>query len=132
MFPDFEPETSVFKEGEPIYQPGDYWENWSVDGGGDAGGVSALRYYSADSGSFSLNRMETGRADMVTPRGIRVGDSREAVLTAYPGIYDTPYLDYDGDYLWCCEYEEGFGPAVLFFFSDTDTVQSIQLHFLNY
>ena len=43
MFPDFEPEVSVFVAGDPIYQPGDYWENWSVEGGGDAGGVSALR-----------------------------------------------------------------------------------------
>ena len=67
----------MFEEGDPIYWPGDYWENWSVDGGGDAGGVSALRYYSAESGSFFLNRLETGRTDMVTPRGIRVGATRE-------------------------------------------------------
>ena len=129
MFPDFEPETSVFKEGEPIYQPGDYWENWSVDGGGDAGGVSALRYYSADSGSFSLNRMETGRADMVTPRGIRVGATREEVLAAYPGLLSDEKdwtWAYPDDYLWYCANEDGIGPHLYFYFVN-DVVYMIQM-----
>ena len=129
MFPDFEPETSVFKEGEPIYQPGDYWENWSVDGGGDAGGVSALRYYSADSGSFSLNRMETGRADMVTPRGIRVGATREEVLAAYPGLLSDEKdwtWAYPDDYLWYCDDVNGIGPHLYFYFVN-DVVYMIQM-----
>ena len=129
MFPDFEPETSVFKEGEPIYQPGDYWENWSVDGGGDAGGVSALRYYSADSGSFSLNRMETGRADMVTPRGIRVGATREEVLAAYPGLLSDEKdwtWAYPDDYLWYCDDVNGIGPHLYFYFVN-DVVYMIQI-----
>lgn len=129
MFPDFEPETSVFKEGEPIYQPGDYWENWSVDGGGDAGGVSALRYYSAESGSFFLNRLETGRTDMVTPRGIRVGATREEVLAAYPGLLsdekDWTWASPD-DYLWYCANEDGIGPHLYFFFVN-DVVYMIQM-----
>ena len=129
IFPDFEPETSVFKEGEPIYQPGDYWENWSVDGGGDAGGVSALRYYSADSGSFSLNRMETGRADMVTPRGIRVGATREEVLAAYPGLLSDEKdwtWAYPDDYLWYCDDVNGIGPHLYFYFVN-DVVYMIQI-----
>ena len=129
MFQDFEPETSVFEEGDPIYWPGDYWENWSVDGGGDAGGVSALRYYSADSGSFSLNRMETGRADMVTPRGIRVGATREEVLAAYPGLLSDEKdwtWAYPDDYLWYCANEDGIGPHLYFYFVN-DVVYMIQM-----
>ena len=129
MFPDFEPETSVFEEGDPIYWPGDYWENWSVDGGGDAGGVSALRYYSADSGSFSLNRMETGRADMVTPRGIRVGATREEVLAAYPGLLSDEKdwtWAYPDDYLWYCDDVNGIGPHLYFYFVN-DVVYMIQM-----
>ena len=129
MFQDFEPETSVFKEGDPIYWPGDYWENWSVDGGGDAGGVSALRYYSADSGSFSLNRMETGRADMVTPRGIRVGATREEVLAAYPGLLSDEKgwtWAYPDDYLWYCDDVNGIGPHLYFYFVN-DVVYMIQM-----
>lgn len=129
MFPDFEPETSVFEEGDPIYWPGDYWENWSVDGGGDAGGVSALRYYSADSGSFSLNRMETGRTDMVTPRGIRVGATREEVLAAYPGLLSDEKdwtWAYPDDYLWYCDDVNGIGPHLYFYFVN-DVVYMIQM-----
>ena len=129
MFPDFEPETSVFKEGEPIYQPGDYWENWSVDGGGDAGGVSALRYYSAESGSFFLNRLETGRTDMVTPRGIRVGATREEVLAAYPGLLSDEKdwtWAYPDDYLWYCDDVNGIGPHLYFYFVN-DVVYMIQM-----
>ena len=129
MFPDFEPETSVFKEGEPIYQPGDYWENWSVDGGGDTGGVSALRYYSADSGSFFLQRLETGRTDMVTPRGIRVGATREEVLAAYPGLLSDEKdwtWAYPDDYLWYCDDVNGIGPHLYFYFVN-DVVYMIQM-----
>ena len=129
MFPDFEPETSVFKEGEPIYWPGDYWENWSVDGGGDAGGVSALRYYSADSGSFFLKRLETGRTDMVTPRGIRVGATREEVLAAYPGLLSDEknwQWAYPDDYLWYCDDVNGIGPHLYFYFVN-DVVYMIQM-----
>ena len=111
---------------EPTYREGDYW--FSADGDG----FSSTNYYDPIDGTDSVFLLDVTRTDVSTPRGIRVGDSREAVLAAYPGIYDTPYLDYDGDYLWYCEYEEGWGSAVLFFFSNTDTVQSIQLHFLNY
>lgn len=129
MFLDFEPEVSVFEEGEPIYQPGDYWENWSIDGGGDNGGVSALRYYIAAENRWSLQRLETGRADMVTPRGIRVGATREEVLAAYPGLLSDEKnwtWAYPDDYLWYCANENGLGPCLYFFFAD-DTVYMIQM-----
>ena len=129
MFPDFEPETSVFKEGEPIYQPGDYWENWSVDGGGDAGGVSALRYYDSEADHWSVNRLETGRTDMVTPRGIRVGATREEVLAAYPGLLSDEKdwtWAYPDDYLWYCDDVNGIGPHLYFYFVN-DVVYMIQM-----
>ena len=129
LFPEFEPETSVFEEGDPIYWPGDYWENWSIDGGGDAGGVSALRYYSAEPGNFYLNRLETGRTDMVTPRGIRVGSTREEVLAAYPGLLSDEKdwtWAYPDDYLWYCANEDGIGPHLYFYFVN-DAVYMIQM-----
>lgn len=129
LFPEFEPEISIFQEGEPIYQPGDYWDNWSIDGGGDAGGVSALRYYNAAEGSWSVNRLETGRTDMVTPRGIRVGATRDEVLAAYPGLLSDEKdwsWAYPDDYLCYCADENGFGPHLYFFFVD-DVVYMIQM-----
>ena len=129
MFPDFEPEVSIFMEGDPIYQPGDYWDNWSVDGGSDAGGVSALRYYNAAEGSYSCKRLETSRTDMVTPRGIRVGATREEVLAAYPGLLSDEKdwnWAYPDDYLWYCDNETGFGPHLYFFFAN-DVVYMIQM-----
>ena len=111
---------------EPTYLEGDYWFSANGDG------FLSTNYYDPTDGTDSVFLLDVTRTDVYTPRGIRVGDSREAVLAAYPGIYDTPYLSYGGDYLWYCEYEEGWGSAVLFFFSNTNTVQSIQLHFLNY
>ena len=86
MFQDFEPEIIVHEDWDPIYWPGDYWEEWSVDNGGDTGEVSAIRYYNAAENSRYLQRLETSRTDMYTPRGIRVGSTREEVLAAYPGM----------------------------------------------
>ena len=120
--------SETLPEYEPTYLEGDYWFR------ADGDGFSSTNYYDPTDGTDSVFLLDVTRTDVSTPRGIRVGDSREEVLAAYPGIYDTPYPypGYDGDYLWYCEYEEGWGSAILFFFSDTDTVQSIQLHFLNY
>lgn len=129
MFSGFEPEVAVHEDWDPIYWPGDYWEEWSIDGGGDAGGVSALRYYSAELGSFFLNRLETGRTDMYTPRGIRVGSTREEVLAAYPGLLSDEknwQWAYPDDYLWYCSNESGLGPCLYFFFAD-DVVSMIQM-----
>lgn len=129
MFSEFKPEVAAFEEGEPIYQPGDYWDTWSIGDGGDNGGVSALRYYIAAENRWSLQRLETGRTDMYTPRGIRVGSTREEVLAAYPGLLSDEknwQWAYPDDYLWYCANENGSGPCLYFFFAD-DVVYLIQM-----
>ncbi|WP_251315961.1 hypothetical protein [Flintibacter muris] len=129
MFQDFEPEIIVHEDWDPIYWPGDYWEEWSVDNGGDTGEVSAIRYYNAAENSRYLQRLETSRTDMYTPRGIRVGSTREEVLAAYPGmLFDEKNWQwaYPDDYLWYCANEDGLGPCLYFFFAD-DVVYMIQM-----
>lgn len=118
--------TETLYEYGPSYHEEDYWFSANGDG------FLSTNYYNPTDGTDEVFLLNVSRTDVSTPRGIRVGDSREAVLAAYPEIYDTQYLGYGGDYLWYCEYEEGFGAALLFFFRNTDTVQDIQLHFLNY
>ena len=128
MFSDFEPEVIV-QEGFDVYRPDDRWEEWTIDGGGDAGGVSALRYYDSEADRWSVNRLETGRTDMVTPRGIRVGATREEVLAAYPGLLSDEknwQWAYPDDYLWYCANEDGIGPHLYFYFVN-DVVYMIQM-----
>jgi len=89
--------------------------------------VTADRYYSAEQDAYSLYKMTTDRSDLYTRRGIRVGDTREEVLEAYPELYDLPYWDETAaDYLWYCSNEEGFGASLLFYFAD-GKVESIGL-----
>lgn len=117
------PTVEVLEGWEPIYWPGDRWERYSVDG------FTALRYYNAAEDRYGAQRIEITRTDLCTFRGLRVGDSRQQVQTAYAayGIYDTPYWDEEGDYLWYCGNGEGWGPAVLFFF-EGDSVSRIVLN----
>lgn len=68
LFPELEEEVVIHEDWEPTYGRGDYWDEWSVGGGGEAGGVSALRYHNAAEGNLYVNRLETGRTDMATPR----------------------------------------------------------------
>ena len=110
----------------PSYLEGDYWFSATGDG------FLSTNYYDPTDGTDQVFLLDVTRTDVSTPRGIRVGDSREAVRAAYPEIRDTTYLGYGEDHLWYGEYEEGFGAALVFFFNNTDTVQAIQLHFLNY
>ena len=136
---DGEPEVQVMADYEPVYDQGDYWDKWSVEG------FSALRYYSASEGEWSANTIDVTRTDLYTPRGIRVGDSRAKVLEAYPealtgdywGKYpeETDLLAYvawnphaPGEIsdLSQLEFYEGLGPAILFFF-DGDTLRQITL-----
>ncbi len=121
-----EPTVEVLEGWDPIYWPGDYWDRWSLEG------ITALRYYIAAEDRWSANTIDVTRSDLYTPRGIRVGSTRDEVLEAYPGIFDTPYWhdtnpDFpEGDYLWYCDSDEGWGAAILFFF-DGDTVRQIRL-----
>ena len=131
MFQEFEPEVIV-QEGFDVYRPDDRWEEWAIDGGGDAGGVSALRYYDSEADRWSVNRLETDRTDMVTPRGIRVGATREEVLAAYPGLLSDEKewtWAYPDDYLWYCANEDGIGPHLYFYFVN-DVVYMIQMVYM--
>lgn len=136
---DGEPEVQALPDYEPIYAEGDYWERWSVEG------FSVLYYYSAMEDRWSANTIDVTRTDLYTPRGVRVGDSREQVLAAYPEALTG---DYWGQYpeepdllayvawnphapgeisdLSQLEFYEGLGPAILFFFED-DTLCQITL-----
>ncbi len=76
--------------------------------------------------------MDITRSDLSTPRGIRVGDSREEVLSAYPEAAVNNYWgNYPEDpplcwYAWP-EMDIGpdiLGPAILFFF-EGDTLRQI-------
>ena len=109
-------------DGEPVYQPGDYWSEIAGDG------FSALTYYSALDNTDVLYRLETTRTDLSTPRGIRVGSTREEVLAAYPDISDEQNWTwaYPDDYLHYSSDENGLGPNLYFFFED-NVVYMIQI-----
>ena len=128
LFPEFEPEVEIFESWRTDPQAG-HVESWSIDGGGEEGGVSAERFYDAEADRWHIYRMETGRSDMYTPRGIRVGATREEVLAAYPGLLSDEknwQWAYPDDYLWYCANENGLGPYLYFFFTD-DVVYMIQM-----
>ena len=120
-----EPTVEILEGWEPIYNPGDYWDRWSVDG------FTAVRYYTAAEGSWSVQSMETTRSDLRTYRGVRVGDSRIRVQNLYPELRDEDYWHlYDSaeeDFLWYCGSSMDLGPALLFFF-ENDRVSRIVLY----
>ncbi|HIY06287.1 MAG TPA: M56 family metallopeptidase [Candidatus Evtepia faecigallinarum] len=139
LFPEEQPEVQVQEGYDPIYGQGDYWDQWSVEG------FSALRYYTAAEGTWSANTIDVTRTDLLTPRGVQVGDSRAQVLAAYPealtgdywGVYPQEpdllvYLPGDrrppGEVsdLSQLEFQEMLGPAILFFF-EGDTLGQITL-----
>lgn len=120
-----EPAVEILENGEPIYNPGDYWDRWSVDG------FTALRYYHASEDRWTVQSIETTRTDLRTYRGIQVGDSRSMVQNLYPELRDGDYWHlYDSteeDFLWYCDNSMDLGPALLFFF-ENDQVSRIVLY----
>ncbi|MGI5963918.1 MAG: hypothetical protein ACOX7N_09470 [Lawsonibacter sp.] len=118
-----DPEIQIMEDYAPIYYPGDYWEQWSVEG------FSALCYYHAAEDQYTLNTLDVTRNDLYTPRGIRVGATRAEVQAAYPEAISEDYWgQYPGeDYLWYCKDSNGFGAAILFFFQG-DTLTQITLN----
>lgn len=120
-----EPAVEILENGEPIYNPGDYWDRWSVDG------FTALRYYHASEDRWTVQSIETTRTDLHTYRGIQVGDSRSMVQNLYPELRDGDYWHlYDSaeeDFLWYCDNSMDLGPALLFFF-ENDQVSRIVLY----
>lgn len=107
-----EPEIEILEGWEPVYQDGDYWARYQLDG------MTILCYHSG--GSAYPYTIESTHPDLFTYRGIRPGDSRDMVRQLYPELYDTDYWGmYPGeDYLWYCDSEEGWGSAILFFFEN--------------
>ena len=120
-----EPAVEILENGEPIYNPGDYWDRWSVDG------FTALRYYHASEDRWTVQSIETTRTDLRTYREIQVGDSRSMVQNLYPELRDGDYWHlYDSaeeDFLWYCDSSMDLGPALLFFF-ENDQVNRIVLY----
>lgn len=115
-----EPDREILKEYEPIYNEGDYWLRLNYKD------LFATCYYDAQKDIARINSIETTRTDVATHRGIRIGMMRDEVLSAYPGIYDTQYWSLEGDYLWYCDNDGGWGAALLFWFQD-DVVARIHL-----
>lgn len=87
---------------------------------------------------YSIAALSTTRTDLVTTRGIGIGSTRAQVEAAYGDqLYATPYWDgagddftpesdRTGDCLWYCRRSDGWGAAVLFYFTD-DAVSCITL-----
>lgn len=133
-----EPNIQILDGWEPIYSEGSYWERRSVEG------FIALCYYSADQDTLSVNTLDVTREDFFTPRGIRVGATRDQVLEAYPealtGNYWGKYPDEPDmlsyipssshDLSQVTDFSDlespAFGPAILFFF-EGDTLTQITL-----
>ena len=120
-----EPAVEILDGWEPIYNPGDYWDRWSVEG------FTADRYYHASEDRWTVQSIETTRTDLRTYRGIQVGDSRSMVQNLYPELRDGDYWHlYDSaeeDFLWYCDSSMDLGPALLFFF-ENDQVSRIVLY----
>jgi len=118
-----EPTVEILEGWEPIYQEGDYWDRYTCSG------ISALRYYNSTEDRHVAYTIEMTRDDFATQRGIRLGSTRDEVKVAYPELKSGDYWGkYPGeDYLWYCDDELDFGPAILFFF-ENDRVSKIVLN----
>ena len=107
-------------EGSDTYYEGDYWLRLSYKD------FTVICYYYEQEDVVKTNSIETTRTDVATHRGLRIGMTRAEVLSAYPIIYDSQYWGYEGDYLWYCNNDEGWGAALIFWFED-DIVAQIEL-----
>lgn len=88
--------------------------------------------------TYSIAALSTTRIDLVTTRGIGIGSTRAEVEAAYGDqLYDTPYWNDPGDHftpdsdrtddcLWYCRRADGWGAAILFYFTG-DAVSCITL-----
>lgn len=138
-------DTERLEDWAPIYNPGDFW--FQSIGTAESGGFTALSYYNSMEGRASIHTLDTTMTDLFTPRGTRVGDSRETVLAAYPealtGNYHNKYPD-EPDMLSFLprsghnpsqtsdlsqlDFSSTLGPAILFFFDESgQTVERIVL-----
>ena len=69
-----------------------------------------------DGGSYLL-RLDTTRR-LPTTRGIKMGDSRDKVRSAYPELRSDPYPGLEGDLLWYCAGDPQTRPSLIFFFEN--------------
>ena len=117
--------TRIERPGESLTQnEGDYWLTYEWDG------FSARYYHLASDGSETLRTIDTTRADVSTQRGVRVGDSREEVLAAYPEAKshsDRNLSLNEENCLWIAEDLEQDRGLALLFYLDGDTVRQITL-----
>lgn len=119
LFPELEPEVEVL-DGYYFDNPGDRFQGWSVYG------LTAQRYYIAAEDRYSLWHLDTTRTDLSTPRGIRVGSTREEVLEAYPTAQaEGGWGDYLGEDILCYDPNPSEGRDLLLFLFDGDTVKQI-------
>ena len=123
LFPEAEPEVEV-QEGYYFDDPGDRFVHWSVDG------LTAQRYYSAAGDRYHLFALDTTRSDLYTPRGIRVGSTREQVREAYPTAKVTDgWWKYAGEDILLYDPDPtGEGRVWLLFLFDGDVVKQITLY----
>ena len=124
-----EPEIQIHSGWEPVYQEGDSWSTLTWDG------LSAICYFSSKEGSYAPYVIDTTRDDLLTYRGIRVGDTRRAVLEAYPELEEASDFTFWGvetegqDMLWYNLDGSEPAPEALLFFFQGDKVSRIVLHF---
>ena len=120
---DGEPTIERLDGWEPIYKDGDYWNRCTLDG------LSIRRYYNSSEDYHGNYNIELTRDDFATLRGIRLGSTRDEVKAVYPELKSGDYwtLYPSEDYLWYCEDELDFGPALIFFF-ENDKVSKIVLN----
>ena len=120
-----EPGTRIERPDEGLTQnEGDYWLTYEWEG------LSAGYYHLAADSSETLGSIDTTRTDVATWRGVRVGDSREDVLAAYPEAKSQsdriPSLN-EENCLWIAEDLEQDRGLALLFYLDGDTVRQITL-----
>ncbi len=122
-------DTTPQPDMEPVYQPGDSW--YQASGQLPTGSFTALCYHSAGDDTDSIRSLRTDMTDLATYRGVRVGDSRAQVQALYPELRSGDFWGlYPGeDYLWFSAWggDPAYGPAILFFFGEQDTVTEIEL-----
>lgn len=123
------PQIEIHRDWEPVYGENDYWATLSWDG------LSAVCYCDGTEGAYLPAMIDVTRADLYTPQGVRVGDSRAAVREAYPELEEITGpngtvvlwgLDLEGaDALM---YDCSFSEALLFFF-EGDALSRMVLHY---
>lgn len=112
--------TTVLEGWEPIHVEGNYWMQI------DYPNLTAICLNHTEENRASIHSLETTRADVETYRGIPIGATRDEVIAAYPEIRDTTYWGYEGDYLWYCDNDGGWG-ASLIFWIEHDRVVKFEL-----